>query len=382
MKVDRARLLEQVSVLGKAVRLARSEQQLRRYVEERGRYRRQLASRGIRHDERRIIDAVRARLRSRGHVLAPVGEIHTFAMLSAAGWTQQLLDELAELGPVTHFDLDRWPGVDRESTARRGDAMREGFRAAAARRPVDWIFSYAAPEPVHTELLPWVHNRYGCLSVNLAMDDKHAWHDGTDALYRAFDLCWTTARESAVRYTAVGARGVFLHPGFRPSSRPEPLPEPDIAISFVGAAYGVRRPLLMSLREAGLPVVLFGQGWGEVGRGMARDPVEIFRRSQITLGIGAVMHADAITTVKGRDFEVVGAGGGMYLTTFNADLTDAFVIGREIACYRNAIDLPEVLEHYLDRPQECRAIAEAGYARALGEHRWRDKFAALLSWFR
>lgn len=368
--------------------IVREEQQTRRYLRERDRYRARLSERGARYEEAAVIERARARIRERGFRFPTEAgrPPHTFAMVARVSWQGQLIDELEAMGEVSVFDPSPFsPRAGETDLARLsllGREMRAAFEAAQRRRPVDWIFSYAAPEPVDTDFLPWVYRAHGTPSVNLAMDDKHSWVDRHDSLYRAFDLCWTTARESALHYEAVGARGIFLPPGYKPTLEGAAPTARDIEVSFVGAAYGARPRLIRLLREAGIDVVVFGDGWGELGRGRAADTAEIFRRSEINLGFGGVAHADAITTVKGRDFEVVGAGGGMYLTTFNADLVGSLVIGREIACYRNHIDLPEVLRYYLDRPEERRAIAKAGYERAMREHRWVHRFEAVLAMLR
>jgi hypothetical protein len=377
-------LLQASPALYRLKELVREEQQTRRYTRERERYWARLRAAGVRYDEASVIERVRARIRERGFRFPTEGgrPPHTFGMVARVSWQGQLLDELGALGEVSEFDFSRHAArlgdKDPALIAQVGREMREAFEAAQRRRPVDWIFSYAAPDPIDVDFLPWVYRTYGTPSVNLAMDDKHSWHERHDALYRAFDLGWTTARESALHYEAVGARGVYLPPGFKPPP-PEAAPATfDIPVSFVGAAYGFRPKLIQLLREAGVDVAVYGADWGDLGRGRAADPADIFRRSLINLGFGGVVHSDAITTVKGRDFEVVGAGGGAYLTTFNADLTDSFVIGREILCYRNALDLPEVLRHYMDRPDECRAVAKAGYERSLREHRWVHRFRAVL----
>lgn len=364
--------------------LVREEQQVRRYTRERERYWASLAEKGVRYNEEAVVERVRARIHERGFRFPTEAgrPPHTFAMVARVSWQGALLDELSTMSEVTVFDFSRHArGLaerDPAVTALVGREMRAAFEAAQARRPVDWIFSYAAPEPVDTDFLPWVYRTYGTPSVNMAMDDKHSWYARHDSLYRAFDLCWTTARESALHYEAVGARAIFLPPGTRVHAEGPAATEPDIEVSFVGAAYGFRPRLIKLLRDAGIDVAVYGADWGEMGRGRADDPAAIFRRSRINLGFGGVAHADAITTVKGRDFDVVGAGGGLYLTTFNADLIGSFVIGREIACYRGSIDLPEVLRHYMQRPEECRAVARAGFERAAREHRWARRFQAAL----
>ena len=86
-----------------------------------------------------------------------------------------------------------------------------------------------------------------------------------------------------------------------------------------------------------------------------------------------------ITCIKGRDFEVP-ACGGLYLTTYNHELASLFDIGKEILCYLNEIDCVEIVRYYLERPEEAKAIARAGYSRCLGDHTWKRRFHDLFQW--
>ena len=49
-----------------------------------------------------------------------------------------------------------------------------------------------------------------------------------------------------------------------------------------------------------------------------------------------------MTCIKGRDFEV-NAIDNLYLTMFDPELTRHFDVGREILCYRDAIDCIELI---------------------------------------
>jgi spore maturation protein CgeB len=106
--------------------------------------------------------------------------------------------------------------------------------------------------------------------------------------------------------------------------------------------------------------------------------VEIFNRSVINLGMGGIEYSEELTNVKGRDFDIPGTGGGVYLTTFNPDLAQHFVIGEEILCYRNRDEMVELIRYYLDRPDEAAAIAARARARALREHRWLHRYQTML----
>jgi len=82
--------------------------------------------------------------------------------------------------------------------------------------------------------------------------------------------------------------------------------------------------------------------------------------------------------VKTRDFEILGTGGGVYLTSFNADLAQHFTIGEEILCYHTRDELIDLIRYYLARPEEAGAIAQRARARSLREHRWLHRYETLL----
>ena len=76
--------------------------------------------------------------------------------------------------------------------------------------------------------------------------------------------------------------------------------------------------------------------------------------------MGGIGYSERFTNVKGRDFEIPGTGGGVYLTSFNPDLAQSFVVGEEILCYSNRDEMLELIRYYLAHPEEARAIAARG----------------------
>ncbi len=121
----------------------------------------------------------------------------------------------------------------------------------------------------------------------------------------------------------------------------------------------------------------YGSGWENVGV-WGDKQVEILNRSKINLGIGAIGHAEYLTNVKTRDFEIPGCGGGVYLTSFNPDLALHFDVGREILCYRSRDELLELIRYYLRHSDEACEIAQAGRKRCLSEHRWFHRYQRIL----
>ena len=145
----------------------------------------------------------------------------------------------------------------------------------------------------------------------------------------------------------------------------------DIPVSFVGAAYGFRNSVIRFLMKHGVDIQAYGRGWP---RGFANDPVDIFNRSVINLGMGGIGYSESLTNVKGRDFEIPGTGGGVYLTSFNPDLAMHFSVGQEMLCYRNRDEMLELIRYYLAHPKEADEISRRGRERCLREHRWLHRY--------
>ena len=222
----------------------------------------------------------------------------------------------------------------------------------------------------------------------MSLDDKQSWdagmvgeqRRGSIGLVAAFDLWWTSARVAVDWVNAEGGRGIYLPEGCAPSIY-HPTGQPfDIPVSFVGANFGPRPTMVHFLREHGVPVQVFGGGWESMGgAGWAEDagghiPAKPDKPGQRR----RAMHSERITNLKGRDFDIPCTGGGLYLTTYNADLAQHFRVGEEILCWHSYDEMLELLRYYLPRPDECREMARKARERCLREHRWSHRYIRVL----
>jgi hypothetical protein len=254
------------------------------------------------------------------------------------------------------------------------------LQQAHALRPVDWVFVYASGLEISATVIRKITDELGIPTVNMCLDDKHSWEgmwmgdhrSGQVDIASAFDLSWTSARIACEWYLAEGGRPLYMPEGFdvsncRPISR-----NVDIPVSFVGAAYGFRPEVVRFLRLHGVPVRTYGRWWPDSE--WVEDRSEISNRSLINLGMGGITFAENLTNVKARDFEIPATASGAYLTTFNADLAQHFVIGKEILCYQSRDELLDLIRYYLKHPDESRRIAEQGRERCVREHRWLHRY--------
>jgi hypothetical protein len=324
-----------------------------------------------------------------------LGDIHTFAFIPRIGWHESLYNDLRELGPVSEFDYaalgyrpEEFWRRDRRAAERRREmnaCALPAMRKAHANRPIDWLFVYASGLEIEAQVVRMIVEELGIPVVNMCLDDKQSWEGsvfggqrvGQIDIAQTFDLSWTSARVACEWYMAEGARPVYLPEGFDPATyRPMPNVAQDIPVSFIGAAYGCRPAMIRFLRSHGVPIQTFGAGW-ESGPVSPEQVVSTINRSVLSLGIGGIGYSEMLTNVKGRDFEIPAVGTAAYLTSFNPDLAQHFVVGEQILCYRSRGEMLELIRYYLARAGEARAIAQRGRERCVAEHRWLHRYVKI-----
>ncbi len=95
------------------------------------------------------------------------------------------------------------------------------------------------------------------------------------------------------------------------------------------------------------------------------DMYRVLARSKITINV----HAEVASGLAGnmRMFEATGMGA-LLLTEDAPNIRDIYEPGEEIVTYSNVADLIDKIAYYIDRPEERKAIAQAGQARTLKDH--------------
>ena len=377
----------------------------REYVARREHYASLARQRHLVYEESAVIDQIRKRLAARSYAPVPrtSGDIHTFAFvpIGAGGveshrmaWQRDLLTDLHELGPVSHFNYGaegyRWQEFryGGPSGLRRREDMNAAFleavRAAHQKRRIDWLFAYTVGIELMPSTVSKLTQEFGIPSACMCLDDKQMFDGKTIGDYRSgmadiaeqFDVAWTSARVACEWYLVEGSRPLYMPEGADASHYHPMSTERDIPVSFIGNAYGFRKSVIAFLRAHDVPIVPFGASWG-TGFVPDDEQLRIINRSVINLGMGGIRASEELTNLKARDFEIPLAGGGVYLTSFNPDLAMHFRIGEEILCYRNRDEMLELIRYYLAHPEEAREIASRGRERCVAEHRWLHRYQKL-----
>jgi len=317
--------------------------------------------------------------------------VRSILLIADVMWElDQLVPELRKIGQVSLLDLHpalerRPPGPSRiEAVAR---AVEDFARVQKSLDP-DVILFYARPSILSDAAFEHLRRRWSCPLLGMNLDDKtqffpYGIFSAGDDNYRhwaaKFDLNITSAPAAVDWYHHSGLPCIYVPPGFHlPEDLPPPGPEPrfNYTLSFVGSCRLERKLIIDQLLALGLPITLFGQGWPTSQ--WAQRPAQIYRASQLNLGIGLCTASGGMTNLKARDFECPGVGA-CYLTTYNWELLQHWDAGREILFYRTVEELVEVYTYYRRRPQDCLRIAQAAYRRAAAEHTWEKRFRTLFA---
>lgn len=263
-------------------------------------------------------------------------------------------------------------------------------------KPFD-ILICMAQAPISHKVLTELRSK-GVITVLWFLEDYLRftyWRDFS----RFYDFVFTIQKGDCIRAIKEAGAGEvhYLPPGVDPgihlpltlsSEEQERWGSP---VSFVGAGYHNRQQLFATLSS--LPFKIWGTEWPECrpfdrmvqegGRRLAPDEyVKIFNATEININLHSSTERDGVDPtgdfVNPRTFELAGAGA-FQLVDERSLLTECFVPGKEIVTFKDGRELREKIEYYLARPEERRAIAEAGRARALQDHTYARRLEQMLS---
>lgn len=249
---------------------------------------------------------------------------------------------------------------------------------------IDFIFFYCDSSYLTISLLQKI-KQLKIKTVMMGLDDKHRYKThfynnlivGQELVIPYLDYYWTSWKSLAQNLNKTGTcKSIYLAEGADPNFHKNlNIICKDIDVLFLGNAYGVRREIVLFLRSNGINIQAYGAGW-ETGFVSFEETINLYNRAKIVLGVGGVGHSDNFKHLKGRDFEATMCGC-CYITSYNPELADWFVIGKEILCYSSKIELLEQIIYLLENEEERKKIAINAYKKSLNEHTWQKRIAAL-----
>lgn len=208
----------------------------------------------------------------------------------------------------------------------------------------------------------------------------------------AYDVFFTKERYALRALQSVGLRNLYYLPMYCVPALHHPVtPTADerarfgAAVSLVGNRYDYRERLVRALADR--PLRVWGGGWRSVREPTVRRLVAggpLFGHDKLcvyaasTLSLNPHHPMNDIVGVNTRAFELA-AAGSCQVADFKEDLATLFKPGEEVLVYRDLGELGRLLDHYLSRPDEARAIGDNARRRALAEHTLRHRVEEMLA---
>lgn len=351
-------------------------------------------------------------------------------------WHRNLYEPLIDLGhDVVLFSTEdgRRAMHTRDARARAAFSQKllDTFRAEHARKPFDLVFAYLMDGMVETGVLDEIR-KAGVPTCNFSCNNIHQFYL-VDEISLHIDYNLHAEKDAREKFLAIGATPLWWPMASNPTYfKPLDLP-PDTAVSFVGTNYGTRARYALHLLENGVDVHLYGPGWrwgtssrsralakrvkyltlaalafsppsgyrasanladhdlrrnlaakfpGNVHDAVSDDElIALYSRSRVSLGFLEVYpDHDASQPIRQhvhlRDFEAPMCGA-LYCTGYMQELEEMFEPDKEVLMYRNADELLDKTEYYLDHPAQAEQVRNAGRARALQDHTYQRRFEQL-----
>lgn len=316
--------------------------------------------------------------------------LRTIAFIADGMWEERdLVPEMRKIAEVVFLDLGPALKVRPRDQA-PCEAVEAKLRAFAQEQNLlspDLILFYARPALLSEAAFHVLRQRWHCPLFGMNLDDKFEFFhydvfsgglDNYQKWAKYFDLNLTSCLPAGDWYRQLSLPCLYVPQGVH---IPEGLAPPSSAdfryrFSFVGSQKPERKRIVEQILEAGIPLELFGGGWPKSQ--WVQEVREVFRTTQINLGIGFPTPSTTLTNLKNRDFECPGAGA-CYLTTYNWELPQYYELGKEILCYRTFEELLEMYYYYAARPENCLRIAQAAWRRCVNEHTWEKRFRGVFA---
>jgi hypothetical protein len=321
-------------------------------------------------------------------------------------------------------------GDDRART-RFSEQLLDAFRREHARKPMSLFFAYLIDGMVDTGAIDEIR-RTGVATCNFSCNNAHQF-SLVDGLSKHFDYNLHAERDARDKFIAVEANPLWWPMASNPRYfRPFDVPR-SVAVSFVGANYGLRKRYIAHLLANRIDVHTWGPGWHLDARGrrgalvrrytlllralratsverQARassaiaehdfdralalrfptnfhppcsdeELVLLYSRSHVSLGFLEVFdqHDPSATVMQHlhlREFEAP-MSGALYCTGYSDELAEFFEPDKEVLVYRSQHELLDKVRYYLAHPDDAQKLRRAGRARALRDHTYRRRFETL-----
>ena len=203
-----------------------------------------------------------------------------------------------------------------------------------------------------------------------------------------YDLIMTSFPHLVPRLMSLGIPSAYFRIGF--DARVLELlgnPPKNIDVSFVGGIsrhHGNAIPLLEYVARK-TPIKFYGYGAASLdshspiaknhkGEVWALDMYRILARSRITLNRHINVAENNANNM--RLYEATGVGT-LLITDRKDNLGELFEVGKEVVAYSSKEEAAELINYYLEHPNEAEVIARAGQSRTLRDHTYERRMEEL-----
>lgn len=254
-------------------------------------------------------------------------------------------------------------------------------------------------ETVLPETIEWIKQNLGIPTILWFPDDPTGFDGVSKNIAPDYNFVFTNSVDCVPRYKEIGVDKVEYIPFacdptvHKRVSLKEEKRKYENDLCFVGSWTPEREKMLELLTN--FKMQIWGGGWSKrlaptssLRRLCTFKPiylyemVKLYNATKIGLNnhsrimkYGGVMKYEGMNL---RSFEITGCGSFL-LSDKVGGMEDAFKIGREIVCYQNEEELVELVEYYLNNPEERMKIAKRGQERAYRDHTYEKRMMRILS---
>lgn len=275
------------------------------------------------------------------------------------------------------------------------DALQPAILKFADEVKPDLIFFILFQDQFYQETLDKLKSKY--TTFNWFGDDSWRFDDFTCRYARSFTFCSTTDKFSFHRYHALGQKNVIMSQWAVINTPPPPSidVEYEFDVSFVGGFNYFRDWFIKTLRKRGIKVEAFGNGWPNAMVSLERMN-EIFLKSKINLNLSNSKSYDIryvlshpirmahtlktkkdATQIKARHFEIP-YNGGFQLSDYSAGLEEYYIIGKEVACYKDVDEARTMIQYYLDQDDERELMKRLAFEKSVDHHTYKHRLKEII----
>lgn len=298
--------------------------------------------------------------------------------------------------------------------------LQRRIRQFAEETGPDIVFMTLMNDEIRLETLRSLSEKY--ITVNWFCDDQYRFFSYSQFVAPNLNCSITVDKYSISLYKDIGCN--VVHSQWAAHRFIKDLNMNDIEykydVSFIGGRNATRNWCIAMLRNSGIQVECFGDGWPN-GRVRLAEMHEIMYHSRINLNLSnsipdvrgfwrflfgelirslcgkntrsygsykrsvrkalggikeAFISKKRNESIKARNFEIP-AAGGFELSRYALEIEDYFILGQEIAVFSTMEELKRQISYYLINEEERNTICRAGYKRSR-LHTYTERFREIL----